>query len=90
VQQTATGWIMVYRTMTQPVKLFYATSPDGIHWTPMTDQPLVSARSFPNRNIFFSGLVVHDGVASLYFEVAAATFNATSRIFLARWNEPAP
>ena len=55
------------------IAIGYATSPDGIEWERATSASVLSAEAlpYPGEHIFASGVLVEDGVWTLYFHVVA-------------------
>jgi predicted GH43/DUF377 family glycosyl hydrolase len=86
------GWAMIYATntgdsgkfITPDLHMAYATSPDGIHWTPAERPVLIGSRHASWRGVYLITLVEAVGQYYLYFDVAGGGGSGTN-IFLATY-----
>jgi len=85
VFQTADGWVMIYRgtqnAMGEKMALGLATSPDGIHWTRSSLNPVFTPRDIPKAAYFWfdNVLLVND----TYYLFVEGDINQTTQIYLA-------
>lgn len=88
VQPTQSGWIMLYRTADRTsngMKLGYAISEDGVHWTYDPVNTFWDAKSIPNSDSFwYTAAVYHDGTYYLYIE--GSTNQQHTQIYVATYN----
>jgi hypothetical protein len=80
VVRTEWGWAMAFLST---AGLGYAVSPDGVHWEETPGNPIVS---LPDKQIYYSSLVLHGESAYLYFEAGGGR---QTNPYLATWSETA-
>ncbi len=83
VFQTDNGWVMLYRSVgsDRQMTINYATSADGIVWTPSENNPIWEKNTIPRSSGFwFTDAVLHDNTYYLYIEGA---YRAGTAIFVA-------
>ncbi len=84
VVHTPDGWMMLVASgfrLDGRMTLGYALSPDGIHWTPSANNPVLQADSFPaGRGLFDFNLAY---AAGTYFAFVEIGTGGTTSIYLA-------
>lgn len=85
VFQTADGWIMIYRGVSDMrganMKLGLATSTDGIHWERYAGNPIFQPGDIKgSRQFWFTNAVIKDDVMYLFVE---GDISQTTQIYLA-------
>jgi len=80
VVQTPEGWVMIYQGGAL-IKRGLAFSPDGIHWTPHPQNPVIELPDFPlSGTMWDTSLVFHDDIYYYYTEIGNTT---ATNIYLA-------
>ena len=81
VRETDAGWEMFYAGNRSPgsgLDIGHATSPDGIHWTKSSANPILEhgTENWAPNDLIPKSIIVHDATSLLYYHGFSTPFNA--------------